>query len=268
VLQRLSSLVSQRIGRDSPLIRLCRPAYEHLLDRRGGFQRTLNGRESFTIDPHHRGLFPETYEPAVCDFLRANVKPGDVCLDVGAHVGIYALLLARWSAPRGRVFAFEPNPATRAVLESNLRRNREGNRVKVVPQGVTDRAGEATFYAAGIEGFSRLGSPNRDRRETHRTLTVPLTTIDDFCGSRQLQPDWILIDIEGYEVAALRGALGTLANGRVKMIVEMHPFLWSDSGTSRHEFVSLLEELRLRPRPLSGQADLWRENGQVLLEHL
>jgi len=268
MLQQLSSRISQRIGRDSAVIRLCRPAYEHLLDHRGGFHRTLNGRETFTIDPHHRGLFPETYEPALCDFLRANIKPGDICLDVGAHVGIYALLLARWSAPNGHVFAFEPNPATRAVLESNLSRNPEGERVTMIAQGISDHAGDATFYGAGIEGFSRLGAPNRDRRETHRSFVVPLTTIDRFCARYWLRPDWILIDIEGYEVAALRGALRTLAIGTTKFIVEFHPSLWGESGTSRHEFIRLLEELRLRPRALSGQSDLWRENGQVLLERI
>lgn len=268
MLQQLSSRVSERIGRDSALIRLCRPAYEHLLDRRGGFRRTINARDTFTIDPHHRGLFPETYEPAVCDFLRANVRSGDLCLDIGAHVGIYALLLARWSAPHGRVFGFEPNPATRAVLESNLSRNPEGECVTVVPQGVSDHSGDATFYAAGIEGFSRLGSPNRDRRETHRSFSVSLITIDVFCALHQLQPDWILMDIEGYEVAALRGARRTLANRATKFIVEFHPFLWAESGSSRHEFLRLLEDLRLSPRPLSGQSDLWRENGQVLLERV
>lgn len=267
MLQQLSSRISERIGRDSALIRLCRPAYEHLLDQRGGFERTLNGQETFTIDPHHRELFPETYEPALCDFLRANIKPGDICLDIGAHVGIYALLLARWSAPHGRVFVFEPSPATRAVLASNLSRNPEGERVTVVPQAVSDHDGNATFYASGIAGFSRLGSPNRNRREAHRSFTVPLTSIDGFCSGQWLQPDWILIDIEGYEVAALRGARRTLANSKAKMIVEFHPSLWPESGASRYEFIRLLEKLRLCPIPLSGQSDLWRENGQVLLEH-
>ena len=266
MLQQLSSRISQHLGRDHALIRFCRPAYEHLLDQRGGFRRTINGRETFFIDPHHRGLFPETYEPAVCEFLRANVRPGEVCLDIGAHVGIYALLLAGWSAPRGRVFAFEPNTAARAILESNLARNREGTRVTAVPQGISDHGGEATFYAAGIEGFSRLGSPNRDRREMHHSFNVPLTTIDDFCARRQVRPDWILIDIEGYEVAALRGARGTLADLKTKVVVEMHPFLWTYAGTSRSVFMRLLEELRLRPVALSGQKDVWAENGQVVLE--
>ena len=264
-IQQIGARISQSLGRNSAVVRLFRPAYERLLDSRGGFQRTVNDRETFLIDPRHRGLFPETYEPTVCNFLRANVQPGDICLDVGAHVGIYALCLARWSAPNGRVFAFEPNPDTRAVLESNVRRNPERDRITVIPKGVSDLPGEATFFAAGIEGFSRLGEPNRERPEQHRSFQVAITTIDDFCAEEQVRPDWILIDIEGYEVAALCGARHTIASCRPRLVVEMHPFLWNSAGTSAEEFRRLLDELQLVPKPLSGQNDLWAENGQVLL---
>jgi len=263
-LQQIGARLSQRIGRDSALVRLFRPAYEKLLDRGGGFQRTVNGRETFFIDPRHRGLFPETYEPTVCDFLREQVKAEDVCLDVGGHVGIYALCLARWSAPNGQVFAFEPNPDTRAVLESNARRNPEGQRITVIPKGVSDRPGEATFFAAGIEGFSRLGEPNRERPEEHRSFQVPITTIDDFCAEQKIKPNWILIDIEGYEVAALRGARETIRTARSRIVVEMHPFLWKSAGTSQEEFSDLLTSYGLGAVALSGQRDLWAENGQVL----
>jgi hypothetical protein len=76
-----------------------------------------------------------------------------------------------------------------------------------------------------------------------------------------------LLDIEGYEAAALKGARSMIEAGRehLGLIVEMHPFLWTHTGTSREEFVALLRELRLSPRPLSGQRDLWAENGQILL---
>ena len=265
-LQQIGARVSRGLGRNSALVRLFRPAYERLLDQRGGFRRTINGRETFLIDPQHRGLFPETYEPSVGEFLRANVKPGDVCLDIGAHVGIYALCLARWSGRDGRVFAFEPNPQTRAVLESNLRRNPEGKRITVVPKGVSDHPGEATFYAAGIEGFSRLGEPNRERGEQHRSFQVSITTIDEFCAEQGIRPDWILIDIEGYEVAALRGARQTILTCESRIVVEMHPFLWESARTSKAEFVQLLSEYRLEATPLSSQTDVWAENGQALLE--
>ena len=262
-LQTIGSRVAERLGRESALVRLLRPVYEHVLDESGGFQRTVNGHETFFIDPRHRGLFPETYEPAVCDYLRANVKPGEVCLDVGAHVGIYALCLARWAAPNGRVFAFEPNPWTRGVLESNIRRNPEGERICVIPKAVADRPGQMTFYAAGIEGFSRLGEPNRERSEQHRSFEASITTIDEFCAEQGIQPDWIVMDVEGYEAAALQGGRHTILTCKSKIVVEMHPFLWRSAGTSEQEFAKLLEKLGLETMPLSGQADLWKENAQI-----
>jgi FkbM family methyltransferase len=50
--------------------------------------------------------------------------------------------------------------------------------------------------------MSRLGVANAAISQRARTITVPVVTLDDFCESQQLKPDWILIDIEGYEIAA------------------------------------------------------------------
>ncbi len=49
------------------------------------------------------------------------VRPGDSVIDVGANVGHYTVRLSRLVGPQGRVFAFEPVPATFEVLASNLR---------------------------------------------------------------------------------------------------------------------------------------------------
>lgn len=270
-LQQISARVSQTLGRDNPLVRAFRPLYENVLDfatGARGFQRTINGVEAFFIDPHHRGLFPETWEPETYNFLRAHVKHGATCIDVGAHVGIYALSLARWSGATGRVFAFEPNPESRRILESNIRRNRLEKQITVVPQGVSDRRSEAQFFAAKGAAFSRFGEPNPERPEGHRAMTISLTTLDDFCSAHNIRPEWILLDIEGFEVAALRGAQRVIDAGRgcMGIVVEMHPFLWECTGTSRAEFERLLDDLRLKPRALSGQRDLWAENGQVVME--
>jgi FkbM family methyltransferase len=269
-LQQIGARVAHRVGRNNALVRLLRPAYESLLDRRGGFRRTVNGAETFYIDPRHRGLFPESYEPATYEFLRQSIGKASICLDIGAHVGIYALSLARWVGDEGHVYAFEPSPATRGVLEGNIKRNSFEKRITVVPKGVSDHVTEATFFAADLAGFSRLGKPNPERPENHRSFTVPITTIDQFCAEQNVRPDWMLIDIEGYEVAALRGARATIAsrNGGLGIVVEMHPFLWESAGTSVAEFRSLLGELGLRARGLSGQADIWAENGQVVVERM
>jgi hypothetical protein len=99
-------------------------------------------------------------------------------------------------------------------------------------------------------------------------LKVPVNTIDSFCAARGLTPDWVTIDIEGYEVAALAGARDTIkaARNELGIIVEIHPSLWLAAGTSRDELEALLAELSLRPVALTGQADTLAEYGLVRLE--
>ena len=249
-----------------------RPAYERLVDRASGGKGvvvTLNGHERFYVNPRYREWFGDTYEPEVCAYLRQHVAPGSVVLNVGAHVGIYALSLAAWSGPRGRVFAFEPNPASRLILADQIARNGLDGRVEVVPSAVADSPGTDTFFASAETGLSRLGRANPARPETLAPIAVEVTTIDEFCDRRGIVPDWITLDIEGYEGAALAGARRTIASrgGTLGLTVEMHPGLWPLSGTSRGALQALFAELHVVPRALTGQGDLFEESGVVVLEH-
>lgn len=274
ILQRAAAAASGVLGRESRLVRGLRPAYERLLDAwtgGRGFLVTLNGSESFFVDPRHRAHYGGAYEPEVCAFYRGRMRPGATTLNVGAHVGIYAACFAQWSKPDGRVFAFEPNPETRRILEALVVRNGLGSRIEIVPRAVGGQVGEATFFAGeGATGTSRLGAPNPEMQHAHAPVVVPITTIDEFCKERGVKPDWITLDIEGYEVAALEGGRRTIEEqrGRLGLVVEMHPFLWGSAGTSRERFEALLGELRLRARSLDGHADPFAQNGVAVLEPL
>lgn len=274
LIRRTARTVSGKVGRSNPLINALRPAYDRLLDwssRGRGILHTVNDNEQFYIDPNFRVHVPDTYDPEVCDYLREHVGNGDVCLNVGAHVGIYALCLAQWSAPDGRVFAFEPNPATRAALEKHVVLNESGERIEVVAKAVSDAPGEASFFATELEGFSRLGQPNpKVDHEKLSRVTVEVTSIDAFCEERKLRPDWITMDIEGYEIAAIAGAVNTIkaGRGRLGIVMEMHPNLWEMVGTSREELESLMAELSIRPISLTGQQDALGDYGIVRFEYV
>jgi FkbM family methyltransferase len=233
-----------------------------------GIVQTINDHEQIRIDPRQRIHVPEIYDPEVCEYLREQVRPGNICLNIGAHVGIYALCLAQWSAPDGRVFAFEPNPTTREVLEKHIALNDAAGRIETVARAVSDTPGEAAFFATELEGFSRLGQPNPEaNHEKLMTVTVPVTSVDAFCAERGLLPDWITMDIEGYEIAALSGARETIkaAGGRLRLVVEMHPALWRSTGKSQAQLENLMTELNLTPICLTGQADPFADYGIVLL---
>jgi hypothetical protein len=96
-----------------------------------------------------------------------------------------------------------------------------------------------------------------------------VVTLDEVARDRGGLPDAVIMDIEGFEVAALRAAgalLGGSGESRPWWIVELHPNAWAWSGHTRQQLESLVQDARMRVVPLSGQTDPLGEYGQVLLE--
>jgi len=256
--------VADLVGRETRLIQALRPAYEQLLEwttQGRGLPWRINGVPC-RIDPRLRDRVAREYEAEVAEFLASHVRPGDLSLNVGANVGAYVLQLAHWSRPDGRIIAFEPNPAAAELLDRHLRFNDLAGRVEVVRFAVGAERGAAVLYAAGADGRARLDEPNPELAGHAKPVSVPVTTIDSFCRERGLRPDWIIIDIEGFEITASRGGRQTLAaSPRPGVVVEMHASACQLSGTTRAAAEALLQELRFIPVPLTGQADPLVQHG-------
>src|SRR5260370_8419602 len=217
LLQTFARHTSGLIGRESRLIRNVGPAYESLVEGAGkgrGIPWTINGI-AYRIDPHQRHRLAQNYDVPVADFLRQRVKPGSLCFDVGANVGVYVIQFAQWSSPGGRIVAFEPNPSACSILEKHVEINELSERVQIGRASIGETGGEQILYAAEADGMSRLGEPNKALEGRVDEITVPVLTLDEYCGSEGLQPDWLLIDIEGFEIAALAGARQLIQSRRV-----------------------------------------------------
>jgi FkbM family methyltransferase len=271
LLQTVARRTAGLVGRESWLIRRMRPGYESLLSVLGGGRGAaweING-VTYRVNPHYRHRLGQHYDEPVAAFLRERVKPDALCLDVGANVGIYVLQFAHWSHPSGRVIAFEPNPGALAILQEHIEMNDLSHRVRVIPAAVGESGGEAILYAAHADGMSRLGAPNKALTGNVSELRVAVVTLDDFCGAENLQPDWLFIDIEGFEIAALAGARQLIQGrrGELGIIVEMHPNVWDSANTTRARAEMLFEELRLTPIPLTGQTDPLNDHGLVHLSY-
>ena len=227
------------------------PLYSSLLNLLSGgrgYPAEING-QVFRIHPQFRWTAWHAHEREVADYLSTHVRPGQTCFDVGANVGIYVLQIARWSAPDGRIVAFEPNPATLDVLRAHVAMNQLESRVTIVPKGAGARAGSAELYdSAAGSGLSRVGAPNPGIHVAVAPTSIALTTIDDYCRESGAVPDWILIDVEGYEYEVLQGAVETLRRHQPRVVVELHPHL--SSADSRAAGERLLRELGLRAVPI------------------
>ena len=270
IVQRTARAVSSILGRNSGVIRGIRPVYESLLmaiHQGKGIPWDVNGVE-FRIDDRSRPSFAHNYEAGAAAYLAQRVKPGMVSFDVGANVGAYVLQLAHWSAPAGKVIAFEPNAGARDVLARHIAWNGIGERVIVAPLAVSAQPGESVLYAEGANGMSRLAEANRGLRGPAVEVVVAVTSIDAWCHEHGIWPDVILLDIEGFEIEALRGAREAIARKHPIIVVEMHPNVWSSSNASRSQAEQLLVELGLRAIALSGQNDPLEDHGQVALEYI
>lgn len=269
-LYRVARSVSRAVGPNSLVARAVRPPVEWILRQaagRRGLAWEING-VACRIDPRFRAELARTYDAHLAALLRDKVKPGQTCLDVGANIGAWVIQFAHLVGPTGRVVAFEPNPGARAVLERHVALNHTGGVVRVVPVAVGAEAGEVTFFAAGSDGMSRIGSPNPGLAEASRPIPVPVVALGPWCGENGVVPDWMLIDVEGFEGHVLAGA-ADLIRGRgaaLGIVVEMHPTLWPASGTSADEVRARIAAVGRRAVPLSGQADPFADYGHVLLE--
>jgi FkbM family methyltransferase len=270
IMQQTARAVASMLGRNSVLIRRIRPVYESILmslHEGKGIPWEVNGVQ-YRIDAKERPRFAHNYEAQAAEFLAKRVKPGMTCFDVGANVGAYVLQLARWGAPLGKIVAFEPNTGAREVLARHIAWNGLAARTTVVPSAVSSKPGESVLYAEGADGMSRLAEANRGLRGSAVELIVPVTSLDTWCAANGTWPDVLLLDIEGFEIEALRGAREAIIHSKPIIVVEMHPNVWHTSHASRPAAEQLFAELRLRAVALSGQKDPLDEHGQVWLEHI
>ena len=214
-----------------------------------GVERVINGTDRFRLSAQSRGFIAEEYEPAVWHRVMREVSAGDRVAEVGASMGLYALAFAGRVGATGHVTAFEPDPESASALEANISVNGWQDRVTAIRAAVGKSSGQIRFAAAhGLE--SRIET----RPEVSDGLiTVPMVTLDDALAGQRI--DLIKIDVEGFEQQALEGARNVLTRdrGRPKAIlVEVHPFAWTLTGTTSASFLGLLDEMGFRVEDMHG----------------
>jgi FkbM family methyltransferase len=177
------------------------------------------------IDPAgaNAGYALGTTEPVIQDALARQVPRGGVVWDIGANVGFYTLIAARLVG-EGTVVAFEPLPENQAAIHRNLALNGFTN-VEVSGLALSDHDGTAILQMHASSTWAKLDTSADTGFQQELDVTgeveVPVATIDSQLASLT-PPDLIKMDIEGGEVAALRGAGRLLSEHRPTLICELH----------------------------------------------
>ena len=264
-LERIGGLVPSG-GPFTAVRRAFKPLFQRLLAGRDGELRSvLPGGEIVRIAPGYRHITWNEEEYAA---FRAAVAPGDVVLEAGANVGAYTVLFARWAGDRGHVYGFEPDPMALRGLQQHVALNGFADRVTAVAAAIADNgARRLRFVLFQSSGISRIAGDHEEVPSGTTVDEVPAWSIDRFCRTRGIAPTVIKIDVEGAELAALRGARATIAaaGARLQLFVEMHPQLWPGLGIAAADLEHECAAQRLRPERLDGGTeDLWTTVGVCL----
>lgn len=150
------------------------------------------------------------------------VRPGATVIDVGASWGPFTYHLARRVGTSGVVYSYEPHPANAEVLQ-RVAKARPG--VHFRPVAVSDTAGSGemsvprqgkhrvTAQSSLAHGFDAVDGVDVD------TLVVPTVRLDDEIGTAQV--DFVKIDVEGYELAVLRGGASMFRRCLPPLLIEI-----------------------------------------------
>lgn len=187
----------------------------------------------------HHLFYYGVYEPVQRGLWEQLLAQGEksIVLDVGANTGYYSLLAA---ARRNvaRVVCFEPNPMVTPILRYNVQANSAlASKVTIVEAAAGDVDGIVSFHRNRAEHNFGLGSL-RARTDDDVTVDVPMVRLDRHLPSMSIERvDLVKIDVEGAELAVLRGLLEF---GRPTLVIEVHPHILPSFGARLADVVEAL----------------------------
>lgn len=205
-----------------------------------GIPRIING---FTIrfPPKWSRYFQSDYEKENVVFIKKNLKPGAVAIDIGAHLGLMSSIMGKLGSSTGRVYSFEPTPQTFIVLQKVILLNGLSSVVLCINQALSSLKGEMDFYVDEYEGSNANSLVARVDRQ-RKSVKVQTTTLDDFVTENNFtRLDLIKVDAEGAEYQVLQGAKETLLRYKPAITLAIHPSLIDNTKTIASIYDLLLE---------------------------
>ena len=207
----------------------------------GGTIRTSRFSEYLAV----YGLLPNRGEQ---NLIRKRLAYAHNVFDVGANVGAWTVLMSKLN-PSARIHSFEPNSAAFALLEFNVKENGCGN-VTLINAAASDREGTTLFQVPSSASiYGRIVPTEQTIDDDARFLNantsqVLLLRLADYCRKAGVaEIDFMKMDIEGHELAALRGLEPLLSERRVRSLyVETIEANHTRAGSSFSDFVRFVNE--------------------------
>lgn len=145
--------------------------------------------------------------------LDERIKNSDICIDIGANIGITTIWMAKNSK---KVYSFEPEINNIQRFKENISANNVNN-VELIQKAVSDERGTLELNILESYGHHSLGKVATSKIVGSQKVDV--VTLSDFCKEKDIHIiDFLKVDVEGFEIEVLKGAKELFKNKQIKLI--------------------------------------------------
>lgn len=162
------------------------------------------------------------HELPIQQAILSVLKGGMNCVDAGAHIGLYSMLMGRVvGVGGGKVYSFEPFPSTWQLFARNIRENRLDNVIVATHAACHEAAGQGRIFERDHEDLGE-SFVKTEQQADGQGQVINLVRVDDIVPPN-VPIHVIKIDIEGSEPAAMRGMQRILTKDRPIIFTEFNP---------------------------------------------
>jgi len=235
------------------------------------------GGVTLELNPEDRTLSATLWSEGVwektqTEQLLEQLSPGDTFVDVGANIGYYTVLAARKVGPQGRVFAFEPDPESFALLQRNVERNALSQVVVENKAAGAEKGKLELFLSTANRGDHRIYDPGGGRP----SVEVAVVRLDDYFAQAGGPLHAMKIDTRGAECTILDGMTTLLdSHTELSLVLAYYPGFVRAMGyqpaecfgdlVARGFTLRSIDDASGRVEPTTVQALPPDENGALLL---
>lgn len=191
--------------------------------------------------------FKEKQDAFEISLMKKYIKSGDTALDIGANIGFYAEILSGIVGEKGKVHCFEPDTTNFKHLQSRCEKL---TNVKINNKAVSDKTEVIKIYTS-----KQLNVDHRTYKpdDYDQEIDINAISIDEYlsfdsaqCEKSSVQSDkeidFIKMDIQGFEMSAVKGMTKTLQSPNLKMLSEFWPYGMRKAGTSVLDYFYFLKQ--------------------------
>jgi FkbM family methyltransferase len=183
------------------------------------------------------------YEPSVTELVKQIVKPGMNCLDAGANIGYFTVVLGRLVGAEGSIHSFEPFPENYELLMRNIKENSLQTIVSPWQLAASEQRGTGTLFFRADALNDNYGSMFiSDHAQDGHLQSIRVRRADlDSVLPENVPIHFVKMDIEGAEVHALQGMRRTIERYHPTMIIELNEQALITGGDhTAEDLISLL----------------------------